>query len=91
MGEGHATRLDPFFAFTFHTNVLPFQITMKKVIIFGCSGFGKFVKYSLDDKLYEVVAFVDNCKELHGKVLHQTRVISPEEIVKHEFDWGSPH
>lgn len=37
---------------------------MQKIIIFGYSGMGRFVQYSLDTKQYQVVAFLDNCEKI---------------------------
>lgn len=60
---------------------------MKKVIIFGCSGYGKQVLYSLDDSEYQVVAYIDNCKEVQNKIVNGLLVVAPSEVIKYEFDY----
>lgn len=37
---------------------------MKKIVIFGSSGLGRSVYFSLDRLKYEVVAFIDNASQL---------------------------
>ncbi len=37
-----------------------------KVLIFGCNGYGKKVKYLLDDEKYEVIGFIDNFEDIQS-------------------------
>lgn len=59
---------------------------MKEVLIFGASGYGKRVMYSLDDREYRVNAFIDNNKEIQGSSVLGIPVIAPEEVEKYNFD-----
>lgn len=59
----------------------------KKVIIFGCSGLGKLVQYSLDNNKYEVTGYIDNCEEIWGKDISGIKVISPYDIKNYAFDY----
>lgn len=58
---------------------------MQKVIIFGYSGLGKFTYYSLDPKKYEVVAFLDNCKEIWRE--EGVPVLPPDRVKKLDYDF----
>lgn len=60
---------------------------MKKVIIFGASGYGKKALYSLDEKEYETIAFIDNHKELQGEKFNGIMIESPTEISKYNYDY----
>lgn len=59
----------------------------KKVIIFGCSGLGKLVLYSLDNEKYEIVSYIDNCEEIQGKNINGIKVDSPVNVNNYEFDY----
>lgn len=60
---------------------------MKKIIIFGASGYGKKVLYSLDDKEYKAIAFIDNRTELQGEKFNGIIIESPTEISKYSYDY----
>lgn len=60
---------------------------MKKVIIFGASGNGIDVLYSLDDMKFQVIVFLDNNKEIQGGNYHGYRVDAPEHIGQYDFDY----
>ena len=59
---------------------------MQKIIIFGYSGMGRFVQYSLDTKQYQVVAFLDNCEKIwNGE--NKIPILSPEKVKELEYDF----
>ena len=59
---------------------------MQKIIIFGYSGMGRFVQYSLDIKQYQVVAFLDNCEKIwNGE--NKIPILSPEKVKELEYDF----
>lgn len=61
---------------------------MKKVIIFGARGYGENVMYSLDDKLYEIVAITDNNPRIvELQMMHGVKIITPSEIKNEIFDY----
>lgn len=60
-----------------------------KIIIFGA---GKRCEELLEEnklflKEFEIVAFADNDKNKQGKLFHNKKIISPEEIFKYEYDF----
>lgn len=59
----------------------------KKIVIFGCSGFGKLVQYSLDNEKYEIVTYIDNCEEIQGKNINNIKVDAPYKVKNYEFDY----
>ena len=60
---------------------------MQKIIIFGYSGMGRFVQYSLDTKQYQVVAFLDNCEKIwNGE--NKIPILSPEKVKELEYEIG---
>ncbi|MBY0011653.1 TylF/MycF/NovP-related O-methyltransferase [Paenibacillus typhae] len=60
---------------------------MKKILIFGASGYGRRVFYSLDDRYLKVTAFIDNHKAKQGGQLLDIPIIAPEQIVNYEYDY----
>ena len=60
---------------------------MKKVIIFGASGNGLDALYSLDDMEFQVIAFLDNNKEIQDEKFHGYYVDAPERISQYDFDY----
>lgn len=60
---------------------------MKKALIFGASGYGRRVLYSLDERSVQVTAFIDNHKAKHGSLIEDIPIIAPEEIVNYEYDY----
>lgn len=60
---------------------------MKKVLIFGSSGYGKKVLYMLDSKEYETIAFLDNNEDVIGKSLVGIPIDHPRNIYKYSFDF----
>jgi len=59
---------------------------MKDIVIFGASVYGKRAMYSLDDREYRVVAFIDNNKKKQGTRVAGIPVLAPEEIGRIAFD-----
>lgn len=60
---------------------------MKKIIIFGASGYGKKVLYSLDEDKYKVGLFIDNNEEIAGNFIDGIRIELPKNIMKYDFDY----
>lgn len=58
----------------------------EKIVIFGCSGFGRQFELSLDDRDYEIIAYLDNNIEIQGSQFHQKPVLSPDSISDLNFD-----
>ncbi|WP_338588699.1 TylF/MycF/NovP-related O-methyltransferase [Paenibacillus sp. Y5S-9] len=59
---------------------------MKNVLIFGASGYGKRILYSLDERYIKVVAFVDNHQAKHGHMVNDVPIIPPEKIQYYQYD-----
>lgn len=64
---------------------------MIKVLICGYNGYGKKVAYMLDDKKYEITAFVDTSEHLQNTGVHlggkSIPCISESEIINHKYDY----
>ena len=60
---------------------------MKKIVIFGASGYGDKVFYSLPEQSYQVVLFIDNSQDLWGKEKHGVLVQPPKRILDYEYDY----
>lgn len=60
---------------------------MKKIIIFGASGYGDRIFYSLPEQKYQVVLFIDNCQELWGKKKNGILIQSPDCVIDYEYDY----
>ena len=60
---------------------------MKKIIIFGASGYGDRVFYSLPNQSYQIVLFIDNCQDLWASQKHGISVQPPARVVEHEYDY----
>ncbi|MBR5336536.1 MAG: class I SAM-dependent methyltransferase [Lachnospiraceae bacterium] len=61
---------------------------MKKVLIYGYSGAGKAVEYSLDEREYEIVGYIDDNVEIQGKtVWGGCPVVGSEHIKDYEYDY----
>lgn len=58
-----------------------------KAIIFGSGGVGLTVKEKLEDDGITVVAFADNNEKKWGSLVEQCKVIPPQEIRAHEYDY----
>lgn len=63
-----------------------------KVLIFGCNGYGKKVKYLLDDEKYEVIGFIDNFEDIQSTGVYlggtsKEKVFAPSEIKQVSFDY----
>lgn len=57
---------------------------MKKTIIFGAGGGGRYAKYYLEMKGKEVMYFCDNDPAKHGTLIDSVEVIPPGELLKHK-------
>lgn len=60
---------------------------MKRIMIFGVTGYAKYVRLSLEPKTCQVIAYIDNNKELQGKVYNGSIVIAPEDIHSYVYDY----
>lgn len=59
---------------------------MKKVIIFGASGYGRKVLYSLDYTRFEVILFIDNNKDISGQEIAGIPIQTPDTLKNYQFD-----
>ncbi|MEG1457927.1 MAG: TylF/MycF/NovP-related O-methyltransferase [Acetivibrio sp.] len=60
---------------------------MKKIIIFGANCYGEKVFYSLDDKEYDILYYVDNNKEKWGMIQNHIKIMNPTCLREVGFDY----
>ncbi len=61
---------------------------MKKVLIYGYSGAGKNVEYSLDRRDYNILGYIDDNEEIQGKtVWRDCPVVGSEHIKVFDYDY----
>lgn len=59
---------------------------LKKIMVFGNGGLWSLIKQSLDEKKYEIIAFVNSDENLKGDYFEDSLIISVNEIKNYEYD-----